>query len=114
MSDPVTAAGFLGLKYTTLLGGFLGALVSLSFVTELGLMARMSAVLTGTVTAAYATPVIVAYWTVSAAAENGIGFLIGLTAMNLVPAVISASKWISANARRIVAKRLGIDEEGGK
>ena len=89
MAEPISAsAGVLGLKYTTLLGGFLGSLVSLSFVSELGWWARVSAVVTGTATAAYVTPVIVAYWAIGSAAENGIGFLLGLTSMNLILSLI--------------------------
>ena len=112
MTEPIT--GFLGLKYTTLLGGFLGALVSLSFVTELGLWARLSAVLTGTATAAYVTPVIAVYWAMTPAAENGVGFLLGLTSMNLVPAVINASKWVRCNVKRILARHFGLGEGGDK
>lgn len=110
MTEPITITGVLGLKYSTLLGGFLGALVSLSFVAQLGWYARVSAVLTGTFTAAYATPVIVAYWAVGSAAENGIGFLLGLTSMNLIPAVMSASKWINANAGRLIARHFGVED----
>lgn len=114
MAEPLTVGGILGLKYTTLLGGFLGALVSLSFVTELGWWGRLSAVLTGTVTAAYATPVIVAYWTIGSAAENGIGFLIGLTSMNLIPMLINASKWLRCNIKGILARRFGAAAEEEK
>jgi len=114
MSDPISVGGFLGLKYTTLLGGFLGALVSLSFVSELSLLARFSAVLTGTATAAYVTPVIMTYWNVGPPAENGIGFLLGLTSMNLIPAVIGVSRWLRDNARRILAKHFNIDEGGSQ
>lgn len=114
MTEPVTIGGILGLKYTTLLGGFLGSLVSLSFITELGWAARASAVLTGTATAAYVTPIIVAYWTIGEAAENGIGFLLGLTSMNLIPAVIAASRWLRCNVGKILAKRFGLDHGEGK
>ena len=110
MTEPIT--GFLGLKYTTLLGGFLGALASLSFVRELSLWGQLSAVLTGTATAAYVTPVIAGYWVITPAAENGIGFLLGLTSMNLVPAVINASKWVRCNVKRLLAKHFGTVEGG--
>lgn len=112
MAEPISVSSILGLKYTTLLGGFLGALVSLSFMSELGRWGRVSAVLTGTATAAYATPVIVGYWAIGAAAENGIGFLLGLTSMNLVPAVVAASKWLRCNVKRLMSKQFGLDEEG--
>ena len=114
MTEPIaTISGFLGLKYGTMLGGFLGALVSLSFITELGWGGRMSAVVTGTATAAYATPVIVAYWSVGAAAENGIGFLLGLTSMNIIPGVMLASKWVRTNIEKILSKLFDIDDDQG-
>lgn len=114
MAEPISVSGILGLKYTTLLGGFLGALVSLSFISELNWSARVSAVLTGTATAAYATPVIVGYLAVGPAAENGIGFLLGLTSMNLVPAVLAASRWLRCNVGRLLSKRFGVENEEGK
>ena len=87
----------------------MGSVASLSLVAELGWWARMSAVMTGTATAGYVTPVIVAYWSVGAAAENSIGFLLGLTSMNLVPAIIGASRWLRCNVGRLLSQRFGIN-----
>ena len=114
VADPTTAAGILGIKYATVLGGFLGAIVSLSFVTELGWAARVSAVVTGTATAAYATPVIVTYWAIGPAAENGIGFLLGLTSMNLVPALLTAAAWLRSNVGKLLDRKFNPDDKEGK
>ena len=109
MSEPVVV-GALGLKYSTLLGGFMGALVSLSFVSGLGAWGRVTAVFTGTITAAYLTPRVTLYWGIGPAAENGLGFLLGLTSMNLIPAFLGASQWLRRNTKEILAKRFGVEE----
>ena len=109
MAEPVSTT-VAGLKLSTMLGGFMGALVSLSFVAGMGIIGRATAVFTGTVTAAYLTPVVVAYWGIGPAAENGLGFLIGLTSMNIIPGLIAAARWIQCNANRIMARRFGVDD----
>ena len=116
MAEPVSTAvagGALGLKYSTLLGGFIGSLVSLSFVSGLGTFGRVTAVFTGTMTAAYLTPMVVSYWAISPAAENGLGFLLGLTSMNLIPAFLGASQWLRRNTKELLSKRFGL-EDGGR
>lgn len=113
MAEPISTS-IAGLKLSTLLGGFMGSLVSLSFVAGLGMWGRTTAVFTGTVTAAYVTPVVVSYWGVGSAAENGLGFLIGLTSMNLIPAIINASRWVRCNIKSIIAKKFGIDDKETK
>lgn len=116
MAEPTTTTilGALGLKSSVMLAGFAGSVISLSFITGLGIWGRISAVFTGTLTAAYATPVAVAYWDMTDVLGNGVGFILGLTAMNLVPAVIGAANWIHKNIGSLMSKKFGIEEEKEK
>lgn len=116
MSEPATAAaagalGALGLKVATLVAGFAGAVVSLSYLTQLSALARFLAVVSGTLTAGYSEPLVSQWWGLTGPASNAIAFLIGLTSMNLVPAVVRGSEWVRDNAREIVASRLGKRDE---
>lgn len=81
-----------GLKFATLIAGFAGGVVSLSFVAQLTRTQAVAAVITGALSAAYLTPVLTHYYSIPVALENGIGFFIGLTAMNLLPGVIALSE----------------------
>lgn len=91
MAEP-TAAGIIGIKYGSLLAGFLGGVISLSYMRELSPWQMALAVLAGTLTAGYLTPLGM-FWLggVPAEAENAIAFLVGLTSMNIIPGVIKLS-----------------------
>ena len=52
----------------------------------------MLAVFTGTVCSAYLTPLVVDYFHFGPTAEHGAGFLVGLTAMNIIPGIIKLSE----------------------
>lgn len=77
-----------GLKAGTLLAGFLGAMVSLRFLKELTVIQALLAVVTGAVVAGYTAPIAKIYLTLNEPMEHGLGFLLGLTSMNLVPGVV--------------------------
>lgn len=94
MSDPSGAASvgaaFFGVKLITAVAGFAGGVVSLSFIRELTRWQMLGAVLSGTLTAAYFTPVVVIYAPkpISEPLELAIAYTLGLCAMNVVPALI--------------------------
>jgi CHASE2 domain-containing sensor protein len=93
MNEPLgSIPAALGLKYATLVAGFAGGVVSLSYVKELTRMQAGVAVLTGTFSAGYLTPWAAQYLDVSAALENSLAFGIGLTAINVVPGIIRMSE----------------------
>ncbi len=77
-----------GLKVGTLLAGFLGAVVSLRFLQTITVPQAILAVVTGSVVAGYTAPIAQMYLSLSAPLEHGVGFLLGLTSMNLVPGVV--------------------------
>lgn len=84
-------ADALGLKLGTAVFGFAGAVISLAFVRDLTRTQAALAVFVGLVTAVAVTPMI-AEWTglKSTGVENGVAFVIGLTAMSALPAARSA------------------------
>lgn len=94
MPEPVSATfgSIFGLKYASLIAGFIGGLVSLSFVRTLTKVQMGMSVLVGSVCAGYLTPLGVQYFHFTSEVENGIAFLVGLTAMNLIPGFMNLTK----------------------
>lgn len=111
MAEPMTISGFLAAKYVALLGGFLGAIASLSFIAELGMLARVNAVITGMAVSYFAVPAVAEYWQLGQNMQGLAAFVLGLTSLHLVPATINAARWIRCNAGTLLAKRFGIEEE---
>ena len=91
MADPTADGGILGVKLAALVAGFAGGVVSLSFVRELTGRQAALAVFTGTVTANYLTPVVAGYFDAVRAYENPSAFIVGLTAMNIIPGLLKLS-----------------------
>lgn len=94
MADPTAATpdgAMLGVKLASLVAGFAGGVVSLSFVRELSKMQASLAVVTGALCAGYLTPAVVAYLGASFP-EPSIAFVVGLTAMNIIPGIIKVSE----------------------
>jgi hypothetical protein len=77
----------LGIKLASLVAGFAGGVVSLAFVQALTRAQAIGAVAVGSLTAAYMTPAIVQYFNIGPGYENGVAFLIGLLAMQVIPLV---------------------------
>lgn len=92
MSNSTTIANALGIKGATIIAGFAGAVVSLSFVKELSKTQMVIAVVVGSVTAAYLTPFILASMHLSKELQNGGAFIIGLTAMNIIPGLLKLTE----------------------
>lgn len=99
MADPSsTAAGFLGVKYSVLVAGFAGGVISLAYLKELTRAQMIIAVVAGSASAGYLTPVAIPLLAravgieASVAFENAAAFLLGLTSMNLIPGVLHLSE----------------------
>jgi hypothetical protein len=92
MTDPI-----VGVKYGVLLAGFAGGVVSLSFVKNLTRTQAVLAVLTGAFSANYLTPVALYYLEKYSGPVSGddlpfaVAFIIGLTAMNVIPGILKMS-----------------------
>lgn len=115
MPEPQIAgpeASLLGLKTASLVAGFAGGVVSLSFVKNLTPMQGVLAVFTGVVSSAYFTPLAMHYLFSGSAVvplENGVAFVIGLTAMNVIPGFIKLSEIFKRDPRSFI----GGDRNGG-
>lgn len=99
--DPVTsAAGALLAKYGVASAGFAGAVLSLTFLHGLTRKQASAAIFTGFLSAVFTTPLAVGYFGLphDADSQNGVAFLIGLLAMNIIPA-------FKALAERFLAAR---------
>lgn len=101
MADPIaTDGGVLGVKFAALLAGFAGGVVSLSFVKELTKLQAMMSVITGAVTAGYLTPLAIHYLSLTSPEfQNCVAFVVGLTAMNIIPGLLKLSEMFRRDPR---------------
>lgn len=81
-----------GLRFALAIAGFFGAVISLSFVRGLSAVQIMASLITGMASANYLTPIIVYYFHIPQNVELGAAWLVGLTAMNLIPAILKFSE----------------------
>lgn len=86
---------WFGVTLAFAVAGFWGGVVSLSFIKNLTALQGVIAVLTGVASASYFTPIAVQFFLSSnpgVAKENAVAFIIGLTAMNIIPGIIKVSE----------------------
>lgn len=92
--------------------GLGGGLASLPFLKPAGKLAVVGSVVAGIVTAMYMTPVVGEVLSsqrflgsaLTKNSELGLAFLLGLTAMVLIPAVLGAVTWVRDNIGAIMQK----------
>lgn len=98
MFEPTSAAGVVFAKFGMVIAGFAGAILSLSFLKGLNRKQAFAAVLTGFLSSVFTTPFVVAYFGLPGDVESryGVAFLIGLMAMNLIPAIKAAGERLFA------------------
>lgn len=95
--------------------GFGGALASLPFMKPATRLLALGSVLAGIGTAMFMTPAAAEFLVktklidsaLSAHGERGLAFLLGLTAMILLPAVLGAATWVKDNIARIMERISG-------
>lgn len=102
MADPTVGDGVYGVKFAALLAGFAGGVVSLSFVKELTRAQAVLSVFTGTVTAGYLTPWLLHYLSLSPELQNSAAFVVGLSAMNIIPGLLKLSEIFKRDPRSFV------------
>lgn len=102
INDLLAAAG---LKKLPLLGGFIGALISLKFIEGIAtwsLWRRATTVASGAIVAAYCGPATVLVLDMSLGAEGAVSFIGGLFGMSLAGAIIKAMpEWAAALKERL-------------
>lgn len=108
MAEPQVAASpeatMFGVKMASLVAGFAGGVVSLSFVRQLTKLQSALAVFTGAATAAYGTPVIAHMMNIRPDMEYSVAFFVGITAMNIIPGVIELSRSFKRNPGKFVKR----------
>jgi hypothetical protein len=98
----------LGVEAATSVAGFVGAVASLSSIKPLSRLQALLAVFTGAAVAAYCAPLVTYYCKIEVEpVENGIAFLLGLIAMQLVPAVIFVAEVFRNNPIAFLRRILG-------
>ena len=89
MEPTTTAVGAAALlaKYGVAVGGFAGAVLSLTFLRGLSRGQAAWAFSTGFASAIFTTPLAVSFFHIATDSETryGVAFLIGLLAMNIIP-----------------------------
>ena len=107
-SIPSHEATLLGMKAWTLVAGFAGGVVSLSFIKALTPTQGALAVFTGVASAVFLTPMAMHYvWPTQTdpRLEYGVAFIIGLTAMNFIPGIIKMSEVFKRDPRSFLGGR---------
>lgn len=95
-----------GLKIAFMIAGFLGALVSLSFLHGLTRLQVFTSLVVGIATANYVAPVAIYWLKIPPQIELGTAFLMGLLAMNIIPALLKISE--TNNIVAFLRARLGM------
>ena len=95
-------AGYFGLKPSVIIAGFVGSMLTMSFVRQLTKPQMATALATGTITAHYLTPLTLYYSGLAVGLENGIAFLIGIMAMNIIPGLLKLSDMFRSDPRSFV------------
>lgn len=108
MSEPVsitTTLGLLKAKYAVAISGFLGTAVTLSFMdTPLGKLRLFIALASGGLTANYLTPVLGFYLSIPAAIHGGVGFLLGILAMGIIPGIMALGEEFKKSPRKFLQR----------
>jgi len=112
MTEPATATGaILSIKYGYIIAGAIGGVVALRHIEGLSTFGRVIAVLSGAIVASYGTPAIDSLFSLNNEVESGVAFLLGLTAMNIIPGLIRVSEMFKSDPlafiRRIKNERDG-------
>lgn len=109
---PTSAAtSFYGIKLSVIVAGFLGGIISLSYVRQLSCTQMATAVCTGTVTTHYLTPLALHYSGVAIDLESGIAFLIGIMAMNIIPGFLRLSDIFKSDPRSFIPGKKGNSDD---
>lgn len=108
------AEGIFGVKLAHVMAGVAGGVVSLAYVRTLSSSQMVLAVITGAATAAYGTPLagyalarILGADSPSAQVEGGLGFVLGITAMNLIPGIVRLSEMFRRDPAAVVGMKGG-------
>ena len=113
-----------GLNPHHAVAGFGGGLAYLPFMRPGSKLVALGAVVAGVATASFATPLVAELLAspkllgtaLSQRGELGLAFLLGLTAMLTIPAILGAVTWVRDNVGRLMERVSGVapkPPEGG-
>lgn len=106
MAEPTaTAASIFGVKYAAMVAGAAGAVISLRYIDDLSTIGRVLAVITGTLTAGYGSPAAGQWLDLTQPTENAVAFVLGLTAMNLIPGLLKLSDQFASDPLSFIRAR---------
>lgn len=115
MSDPLG-----GINPHHAVAGFGGALASLPFMKPATKLVAVGMIVGGLATAMYMTPVVAEVLAspkllgspLTGRSELGLAFLLGLTAMIFIPAVLGFATWVKNNVAKIMERLTGTKGDG--
>lgn len=88
MSEPISLTAIVA-KHAVAIAGFLGTAVTLSYLeTPMGKIRMAISLAGGSVTAFFLTPLLGFYLAIPSAIHGGVGFLLGVLAMGIIPGLM--------------------------
>ena len=88
MSESISFTNILA-KHAVAIAGFLGTAVTLSYLeTPMGKLRLVMALAGGSLTATFLTPLLGFYLAIPSAIHGGVGFLLGILAMGIIPGLM--------------------------
>lgn len=105
MSEAATA--FLGVKSAYAVASFVGSVCSLSYMTQVGKLARCGAVAVGTATGCYLGPAIARYVEAGDELAVAICWAVGFFAMSVLPAAQVLGAKIPGDVWELIRNSLG-------
>lgn len=88
----MSEGGGFGISLAAIVAGFFGSVVSLIVAPPMTRTRAVLSVMAGTAASMYLTPISAEYLHLNAELQGGLSFLIGLTAMKVLPRVLRASE----------------------
>lgn len=105
----------LGIKLATLVAGLVGSIASLAYMRDLTPGKAGLAVIVGTGCAAYVTPLVMGWLSLSGGeGENAAAFIVGVVGMNLVGAFYKGGERLRDRGINIAPKSALGDKEADK
>lgn len=110
-----------GLNPHHAVAGFGGAIASLPFMNPANKLVALGSVVAGLATAMFMTPAVAEILSspkllgspLTMRSELGLAFVLGLTAMVLLPAILGAVSWVKDNIARLMERITGVPPKGG-